>query len=520
MTEEQFWSGLGDYQERILNIITNLSSKTYVGIVNLKNKQTWWSQRVVDFFGLEKGVFDYAMEKSTVKVHPDDRDKYLKGFSDRMQGKHLNERFEYRLMTGKYTCSLFSAYGQIVQDEQGEPALLVLVAENHGISDEIDSVTGLYSEEVFDEHINDMIQRKTPAAILKVGIEQFSRINVLYGVEYANRVLSEVTYLLRCAAADQGFVYRLSGAKFALVFKRKNKEQIQKVYHFIQDSLSDRLYINDKKVPLRIAGGAFILENYTMDAIEKREGFFLCYQPIADTKDGEIRGMEALLRWKKEPYGVVPPGVFIEWLEEDPCIFDLGNWIISQALRDLKEISKEKPDFFVNVNISAGQIERKEFRETVLWLLKKSGLKPEQLCMELTERCRELDVNFLKQEIDFFKSKGIKVAMDDFGTGNASLALALDLPVDELKIDMSFVRGIQEKPVKQAMVQSIVSFAQNTEKETCIEGVEDKVLLDYLKKYHATWHQGYYYSRPIPFDEFKTLLHDSEKNNSVKEEIV
>ena len=88
--------------------------------------------------------------------------------------------------------------------------------------------------------------------------------------------------------------------------------------------------------------------------------------------------------------------------------------------------------------------------------------------MELTERCRELDVNFLKQEIDFFKSKGIKVAMDDFGTGNASLALALDLPVDELKIDMSFVRGIQEKPVKQAMVQSIVSFAQNTEKETCI----------------------------------------------------
>lgn len=83
MTEEQFWSGLGDYQERILNIITNLSSKTYVGIVNLKNKQTWWSQRVVDFFGLEKGVFDYAMEKSTVKVHPDDRDKYLKGFSDK-----------------------------------------------------------------------------------------------------------------------------------------------------------------------------------------------------------------------------------------------------------------------------------------------------------------------------------------------------------------------------------------------------------------------------------------------------
>ena len=182
-------------------------------------------------------------------MHPDDRDKYLKGFSDRMQGKHLNERFEYRLMTGKYTCSLFSAYGQIVQDEQGEPALLVLVAENHGISDEIDSVTGLYSEEVFDEHINDMIQRKTPAAILKVGIEQFSRINVLYGVEYANRVLSEVTYLLRCAAADQGFVYRLSGAKFALVFKRKNKEQGKNYEERHREQKAVKLPLEETQLP-------------------------------------------------------------------------------------------------------------------------------------------------------------------------------------------------------------------------------------------------------------------------------
>ena len=250
-------------------------------------------------------MFDYAMEKSTVKVHPDDREKYLKGFSDRMQGKHLNERFEYRLMTGKYTCSLFSAYGQIVQDEQGDPALLVLVAENHGISDEIDSVTGLYSEEVFDEHINDVIQRKIPAAILKVGIEQFSRINVLYGVEYANRVLSEVTYLLRCAAADQGFVYRLSGAKFALVFKRKNKEQIQKVYHFIQDSLSDRLYINDKKVPLRIAGGAFILENYTMDAIAVRSR--LTYEGVVSIQVAMRAAEDAGLDLVKIAPQAVPP---------------------------------------------------------------------------------------------------------------------------------------------------------------------------------------------------------------------
>ena len=126
--------------------------------------------------------------------------------------------------------------------------------------------------------------------------------------------------------------------------------------------------------------------------------------------------------------------------------------------------------------------------------------------MELTERCRELDVNFLRNEIEFFKSKGIKVAMDDFGTGNSSLSIVLDLPVDELKIDMSFVREIQEQPMKQAMVSSIVAFANDTDMETCIEGVEDEQLLAYLQKYNATWHQGYFYSRPIPFDEFKKLI--------------
>ena len=196
----------------------------------------------------------------------------------------------------------------------------------------------------------------------------------------------------------------------------------------------------------------------------------------------------------------------MEWLEEDPCIFDLGNWILRTALKDIGRIRDKIPHFFVNVNISAAQLSRKEFRDSVMTILKETGARPEELCLELTERCRDLDLTFLKNEVNFFHSKGIKIALDDFGTGNSSLSLALELPVDELKVDMSFIKDIEQKPQNQAMVQSIVDYANRTNTETCIEGIENQEVSDYIHQFGATWYQGYFYSKPVPIDQFETLL--------------
>lgn len=242
------------------------------------------------------------------------------------------------------------------------------------------------------------------------------------------------------------------------------------------------------------------------DAVENKNGFFLCYQPIVDVKTGKTKGMEALIRWKMEPYGVVPPGVFIEWLEEDVCIYDLGNWVLRTALADCKKLSQDNPDFFVNVNVCPAQLERKEFREVVINAVRESGLKSRQLCLELTERCRRLDVEFLKEEVSFFRSNGIKIALDDFGTGSSSLAVVLDLPLDEVKIDMSFVKDIQHKPYNQAMVKSIIDFTEKMNLEICIEGVENKDVQAHLQNYGATWFQGYCFSKPLPIEQFKEII--------------
>ena len=132
--------------------------------------------------------------------------------------------------------------------------------------------------------------------------------------------------------------------------------------------------------------------------------------------------------------------------------------------------------------------------------------------MDLPAISDESDLDLLEGDINTqhflkeLKRMGIKLALDDFGTGNSSLSLALELPVDELKVDMSFIKDIEHNPQNQAMVQSIVDYANRTNTETCIEGIENQEVSDYIHQFGATWYQGYFYSKPVPIDQFETLL--------------
>ena len=236
------------------------------------------------------------------------------------------------------------------------------------------------------------------------------------------------------------------------------------------------------------------------------EGFYLVYQPIVDSNTGEIVGAEALVRWSREPYGTVPPGMFIEWLETDPSMYDLGNFVLRTALSETNPILASKPDFFINVNLSVRQLERPEFHQEVVKILDETKFPAGNLCMELTERCKDFPLDVLKKEVCYFQSLGIRVAMDDYGTGSASSNIVMNVPMNEIKIDMSFIRGIIDNPKNQAMVRSILYFADKSNMATCLEGVENEELQNYLRDYNATWLQGYYYSKPIPLNELVKLM--------------
>lgn len=556
--EEMFWKKLDGYTSQIISRISGLSMRSFIGITNLETKKTWWSDRAVEFFGLSGNVNEYGSEKPKYRIHPDDLEYYRNSFGDRMNGKNMEEPIEYRLDVGEGEYRTFSARCDMVRKENGQPVAMVVLIDDNGIAGTIDAVTGLHNGTAFAKRVREIAAFEEAVAILKIGLNKFSNTNIMYGTEYGDAVLKRVADALVTVFGDKAGIYRLAGAKFACILRTTERDELQRIYERLRYALSEEVYINGKKVPLGISGGAIfsggcgwdsnamrsrltyalnhskhkhhgelvifnddichngsdnlhLLGEIHQAAIHGFDGFFLSYQPIVDSQNGRVIGMEALLRWKKEPYGVVPPNVFIEWLEEDPCMFELGNWIIRRAVQDANIIRRKEPDFFVNVNITAAQLERPEFGNAVLQILKEENLPEDCFCLELTERCREMDLNELHEQIGFFRERGIRIAIDDFGTGSASLSAALELPFDELKVDMSFVREVEQYPIKQEMIRSIVSFAKNLGRVVCIEGVENQQVYDFLKKYGANLMQGYYYSKPLPFDEFYSFFEKSEE---------
>lgn len=551
--EKKFWSDMDGIFPELVKQMASLAKKSYYSITNLKSGITWWSESTLEYFGLEQNYTAIGKEKTKRELHPDDVETFKYCFGRRVEGNDLDKSWEYRVKDGdKY--NRFNAMSRMISDNEGKPLLLITRFVNYGLSDEVDTVTGLRTEAVLTRQLNEYISESRRGALLKVNLDQFSHISVMYGAAFGDKVLNCVAQLLINILHDNSNIYKLSGVKFVLALGDIPRKKLREIYEKIEDAMENNVEVEGKKIPLRISAGAVYIEPYMTDsnAVRSRltyavnhsryehhgelvifndemggkdnqhqfelialihqcatsdfDGFKLFYQPIADTKNGTIRGMEALIRWEKEPYGIISPGIFMEWLEEDPCIFDLGNWILRMALNDIKKVRDELPGCFVNVNVSAAQLERREFRQSVMNILSETGARPEELCLELTERCRDLDVDFLKGEVDFFHSKGIKIALDDFGTGNSSLSLALELPFDELKVDMSFIRDIKDKPQNQAMVQSIIDYAKRTKTETCIEGIENREVDDYIKKFGATWHQGYYYSKPVPIESIEKLI--------------
>ncbi len=551
--EKKFWSDMDGIFPELVKQMASLAKKSYYSITNLKSGITWWSESTLEYFGLEQNYTAIGKEKTKRELHPDDVETFKYCFGRRVEGNDLDKSWEYRVKDGdKY--NRFNAMSRMISDNEGKPLLLITRFVNYGLSDEVDTVTGLRTEAVLTRQLNEYISESRRGALLKVNLDQFSHISVMYGAAFGDKVLNCVAQLLINILHDNSNIYKLSGVKFVLALGDIPRKKLREIYEKIEDAMENNVEVEGKKIPLRISAGAVYIEPYMTDsnAVRSRltyavnhsryehhgelvifndemggkdnqhqfelialihqcatsdfDGFKLFYQPIADTKNGTIRGMEALIRWEKEPYGIISPGIFMEWLEEDPCIFDLGNWILRTALNDIKKVRDELPGCFVNVNVSAAQLERREFRQSVMNILSETGARPEELCLELTERCRDLDVEFLKGEVDFFHSKGIKIALDDFGTGNSSLSLALELPFDELKVDMSFIRDIKDKPQNQAMVQSIIDYAKRTKTETCIEGIENREVDDYIKKFGATWHQGYYYSKPVPIESIEKLI--------------
>ena len=552
MEKQEFCMEKSQIFQEMISRISKLSQDSYLMVTDMQHNLTFVPESTAEFLGIPSGWcedgYKIVLEKS---VHPYDCPEYTEEMKKRLRGINLENDLYIRMgKDKKYVMT------QIITDmilEQGKNRYFIVLLRNQNVIPEIDPLTDLYGQVKFEKDIVDYIQQGRKVAVLEIEIDHMNDINILYGTNYSDRIQKVLAYrFIYMMDADKA-VYRMGNSNYAFILRDASREEAAAFLEKIRARLEESVVLENNHFDLKIYASGIILDHYEgeistvqskleyvlgkmrtrrdhklmffndlvqingdvdldlmkvihQSVLNQCDGFYVEYQPVVHAQTGEIVGAEALVRWKKEPYGIVPPGMFIDWLESNPCMYDLGNFVLKQALTDAVEFRKSNPDFFINVNMSAKQLERKTFCGVVMALLKETGFPAGQLCLELTERCRSMPVSVMEEKLLYLKQHGVRLAMDDYGTGSASSSILLQTPMDEIKIDMSFIRGITDNQTKQALVRSMVDFANEADLKSCLEGVEDEKLQNYLRSFGATWFQGYYYSRPVQAAAMQKLL--------------
>ena len=535
--------------DELFEAFSIVAEGTYIYLCDMSEDVSRWSKAAVNYFGLPDEYMVNAGGIWEEHIHPEDRDDYHHSIDMIFSGEDCGHDMQYRAKTRDGNYVVCTCRGVVLRDEEGKPRYFGGAIKNHGQKSYVDNITGLRTLYGFFEDLRAMFWKKDEGIILQVGLTGFSGLNDVYGYSFGNRILQQLGRLLQKKFANTGAVYRMDGTKMVVISHTLTEDQVSKIYKEIHEEVSHGFSVDNEIISLSLNGGLVIVDNFDISdktvysclkyaysesknrkigdlvvfhdmlshanrkAVEKINvirnnvsencsGFYLCYQPIMHADTENLKGMEALIRWKNDVYGTVPPNQFIPVLEQDSIFPKLGRWILRKAMEDGKKFLEKYPDVIMNVNLSYAQMEKEGFIEEVLELLRETGFPAHNLCLEITERCRLLDMELLKNMINIFRDNGIKIALDDFGTGYASLGILRELPVDTVKIDREYVKDVEKSRADQSTVRFISDLADAFSAEVCVEGVETAEMKDFLKQYKVSSLQGYYYSKPVPSDEF------------------
>jgi diguanylate cyclase (GGDEF)-like protein/PAS domain S-box-containing protein len=420
-----------------------------------------------------------------------------------------------------------------------------------------DQLTGLPNRALFLDRLSHAIKRaerhRDTLAVVFVDLDKFKQINDTLGHAMGDELLRSVASTLKSSVRDFDTVARLGGDEFVLLLDSPLGEttpamiaerighalaepvQLAGQDHVITGSMGLSLYPNDGKQAEALLRQADIamyrakesgrnrfqfftqemqnrldarvnLEQGLMRALQRDE-FVLHYQPQVDIRSGRIVGMEALLRWESPELGLVPPMEFIPVAEESNLIIAIGAWVLDKACATLRAWrDADVPLVPVAVNVAASQFSNQDMENVVRDVLARHGLDPGLLELELTESLSmdnpEGTINLMHR----LKEIGVAMSIDDFGTGYSNLSYLKRFPVDKLKIDKSFTRGLTRDPEDYSIVTAVIRLAHSLGLRAIAEGVETEGQLELLAAEGCDELQGYYFSHPLPEQQAMALL--------------
>ncbi|MEE4817655.1 EAL domain-containing protein [Pseudomonas alliivorans] len=413
-----------------------------------------------------------------------------------------------------------------------------------------DNLTGLPNRALVMERLGSAIAAERAVALLYLSIENLGTINESSGAEGVEQLLLQVGQRLQSTLRAGDTVARLSANEFLLLLDQTTSDGAVATGDALQRLLSEPQRIDNHDIALECCIGITVYpengnsaqELVNRAAIARKDAAFLPgrlqiyqdgrdlahqrqislirdlrkaphngelmlhYQPKLDIRQGTVRQAEALLRWSHPQFGNVSPAEFIALAERTGSIHLLTNWVIEEAMRQLAEWRKRGLVLQVSVNISADDLLGEDLAGFVVGLLKQYGVPAEQLVFEITESAIMSQPEKALVVLHKLRDCGISLSIDDFGTGYSSLAHLKRLPVQELKIDQSFVRDLDETSEDAVIVRSTIEMSHNLGLKVVAEGVEYQHSLDLLRRWHCDTAQGYLISRPLTASAFETWI--------------
>ena len=450
---------------------------------------------------------------------------------------------------GKVTHYVFS-FTDITQQKEAEEKVAFLM--------QYDPLTGLANKELLVETLSaemeEQHEEKYWHFLLALDIKDFKLINDAYGYEIGDMLLKEVSKRLIHEFADADMVAKIGVDEFILSYRNLDEKTFEASYfakmtaEYMLSVMDKPFLIEDYKIHLSVKIGidlyddhcknvddilkhtnialqlakekdakiAFFnkeiadqaryqIDTYTQlqKALEHHE-FELYYQPLYNDHK-QMVGAEALLRWNHPVHGLRTPYTFIPIAEKTGLIIEIGEWVLESACQQLQlwQSEPETAHLSLAVNISVKQFRQPQFTDQVIQLIKKYNIPPKRLKFELVESLLIEDIDRTVEKMQILKSHGIDISMDDFGTGYSSLAYLKDLPLDQIKIDRSFIMNMRYNDKDLALVKTMLSLGSAFGYDVIAEGVEEKEDFELLKEKGCCFFQGYYFSKAIDIDTFK-----------------
>ncbi len=496
-------------------------------------------------------------------VLPTRRDEFVKEIASK--GKVQN--FQSQIYRKDKSIIWISENARLVYDKHNQPIYYEGTVEditdlkNHAVEIEYqathDHLTGLPNRYILNDRLQQSInfahRYQSMLAVVFVDLDQFKLINDSMGHSVGDQLLVSVSQLISSNVREIDTVVRLGGDEFVILIPNvHSKEDIEHSLSRMLDNLSKPLTINNFNFNITCSMGISVYPNdgndpdtllknadsamfkakhagrnnfqfftpelndiltdrfnleYKLRHAVERDEFILHYQPKYNLSTGDICGAEALIRWQPNDEALIYPLTFIQIAEETGLIVRIGQWVLETACRKAKQLhtitGKHLP---IAVNVSPKQFRQPDFVKIVQQTLLQTGLTPSSLELEITENIMIEDMPKFIDTLQQLKQIGVRLSLDDFGTGYSSFSYLKDFPIDQLKIDRSFISAIEQDNANMAILKAIIFLGQSLGLRVVAEGVETQFQHDFLTSVNCDEVQGYYLSKPLPEHTFDSLI--------------